>query len=120
MLSFGHLIISVCSMLAGVRETKVCMDVDGEHCLLLLHDPPSLQADGSNTICHTKSGSVKMRGWCGLVDFFLHQIRCGAIKHCTWFAEASERYRGWMDRNVKGSLLYSHPLPHFGSTLSHR
>jgi hypothetical protein len=59
-------------MLVGVRETKVCMDVDGERCLLLLHDPPTLQADGCNTICRAKSGSIKMRGWSGLVVFFLH------------------------------------------------
>ena len=58
-------------MLAGVRETKVSMDVDGEHCLLLLHDPPSLQADGCNTVCRAKRGSIKMWGWTGLVLFFL-------------------------------------------------
>ena len=55
-----------------VREAKFCMDVDGEHCLLLLHDPPSLQGGCCNTICHMKSGSVKMRGWSGLAAFFLH------------------------------------------------
>ena len=65
-------VIEYCSILAGVRETKVCMDVDGQHCLLLLHDPPSLQTGGCNTICRAKSGSVKMRGWSGLAAFFMH------------------------------------------------
>ena len=61
-----------CSMLAGVQERKVCMDVDGENCLLLLHDTPSLQVSGCNTVCRTKSGSIKMRGRSGLIVIFLH------------------------------------------------
>ena len=65
-------VIEHCIMLADVEETKVCMDVDGQHCLLLSHDPPSLQADGCNIVCRAKSGSVKMRGWSGLVVFLLH------------------------------------------------
>ena len=65
-------VIEHCSMLVGVQETKLCMELDGEHCLLLLHDPPSLQVGGCNTVCHAKSGSNKMQGWSGLVVFFLH------------------------------------------------
>jgi hypothetical protein len=48
------------------------MDVDGEHCLLLLYDPPSLEVGRCNTVCRAKSGSVTMWGWSGLVFFFLH------------------------------------------------
>ena len=36
-----------------------------------LHDPPSLQAGGCNTVCCAKSGSIKMQGWSGLPALFL-------------------------------------------------
>ena len=58
-----------------------------------------------------------MWGWSGLAIFFLHIIACGAIEYCSCFEEARERYRGRMDPNVEGSLLYSHLLPLFCSTL---